>query len=618
MRFMDRPLVDRPLSFLRTLLLLVVALTAACSNRRTATLTAGDMSVRLSENGAVLAISKGEAIRETAAPGPAGTLTIGNRSYPLLKAIQSAPVEGGRRWTYAVPEAALRMEIIARLEAGPEAVVFSREINLRSDRPLDQDLTVKISLIPLTLSAETWLPLKNGAGVPLGAAEEAAYQFAGVHPSNALVLAIPMVSAPGGPLTERCTVATDPYFTTRFMKDAVAWTYPRAVGLEHNPEKRSVALIFHPGDAEAALSRFFETALKGIPPGPDWLHDIAMVDYDFMASGGRGWFEDIDALTAALPEADRSQVLLCNHGWYDYVGRYSYNTATGKLDPEWTAFANAPRAKNTAPSAVPVAMSLQKMHDRMAYAKTRGFRVGLYFGDGMNAGDGLPDIYRPDRVLFWGGWEGPDTIGKTYCQNPLHPDVRKFFLGYLEALLEEFGPDIDALVWDETFHVDSGSLGSKVLPGYADRAMMTLVRDLTLRVDEYNRRTGRQVAFMASDCIGILGWLDKAPYALVSDGTYQDSRCLPEGWSYGIFPNYRNVLWSCNWDPVKHFDYTEFGVRNYQAPVAISNGGETDQGFARMSPAMKLKILDLFRWRKQFRTRLHWFEKLPVFDAGKK
>ena len=59
----------------------------------------------------------------------------------------------------------------------------------------------------------------------------------------------------------------------------------------------------------------------------------------------------------------------------------------------------------------------------------------------------------------------------------------------------------------------------------------------------------------------------------------------PRAWSYGTFPNFRNVLWSCNWEPVTHWDYTEFGVRNYQTAVAISNGWGDYCGFAATSIA---------------------------------
>jgi len=139
---------------------------------------------------------------------------------------------------------------------------------------------------------------------------------------------------------------------------------------------------------------------------------------------------------------------------------------------------------------------------------------------------------------------------------------------------------------------------------------------ITAEVRSFNRSSGRQVAFMASDCIGVFNWVTKPPYALVADGTYQDTHCAPEAWSYGIFPNFRNVLWSCNWEPVTHWDYTEFGARNYQTAVAISNGWGDYCGFAAMSPAMKQKVLRLFDWHKKFPTRFKAFDKLPVYKGN--
>lgn len=594
---------------------LFLAFGTACSDRGTEAIVLGDHAVTISRGGAVLSLTGPEGTLKAPKHDAAGLLLYGGGSFPLSNPIRTRMDDGGILYKYEVKGTPLRVEILYHLGQGREAVIFGREITIEADRKLEHDLTVRITLGPVGLGDETWLPLKNGVGARLGTAMEAAYKFAGPPPPGDIALAIPMVSALAPPLTERCTIVTDPYYSTVFRRDAVEWTYSRTVGLEDNSEKRFLSAVLHQGDPDVALRQFFDVALEDVPPGPEWLHEIAMVDYDFLGNGGRGWFHDIDALESVIAREDRHKVLLCCHGWYDYVGRYCYDAAKGTLDREWTAFANAPNVKNKSPQAVPLPMSLDKVRKRLAYAKSRGFRVGLYFGDGLNAGDGLADVYRPDRVLFWGGWQGPDTNGKTYCQNPLHPDVRAFFKGYLDALLREFGPYIDALPWDETFHVDSGSLGSEKYPGYADRAMMTLVRDLTSRVHDHNGKTGRQIAFLASDCIGILGWVNKAPYALVADGTFQDSRCLPIGWSYGIFPNYRNVLWSCNWEPEARFDYTEFGVRNYQAPVAIANGDESDQGLANMPPRMKKKIIDLFNWRKQFRTNLKWFSELPVFSG---
>ncbi len=601
----------------------------------------------------------------------AGEILLGDKSFPLAAPSAVAELPDGLRFGYELPTTpALRVELLYRLTQNGKSACLEREITLIAQpssaaqsakasvgqlspslAKFDSDLTVRLPLAPIRLTPETWLPLKDGTGKPLSVSSDhrAAYRFAGALRLSGVPLAIPIISLDAGPLTSakptvapaaipsavppataasapapsvppasastRITVLTDPYFSTLFSEDAVEWTYPKAVGLEKGRETRALSTVFHSGTSDDALAEFFARALPDVPPGPAWLHDIAMVDYDYLSDGGRGWFRDIDALAAALPAADRSKVLLCLHGWYDFVGRYSFDRASKTFDRAWTAFSNYPNVKKDFPNSVPVALTLERMHERLAYARSRGFRVALYFADGMNAGEGLPDIYAPERVLYRGGWQGPDTKGKTFCQNPLRPEVYGFFLDYTKALLGEYGGELDALVWDETFHVPEGSLGTDACPGYADRAMMRLVRDITAEVRAFSRRSGRELAFMASDCIGVFNWVTKPPYALVADGTYQDTHCAPEAWSYGIFPNLRNVLWSCNWEPVTHFDYTEFGARAYQTPVAISNGWGDDIGFAEMSPAMKRKVLDLFEWRKRFPTRLRWSEALPVYEG---
>jgi hypothetical protein len=469
--------------------------------------------------------------------------------------------------------------------------------------------------------------LIDGTGAELGANGAAAFRFAGGVPGGGASLALPLVSVPAPDRHGRILIATDPYFSAVFRSSTIEWTYLAKAGL--GTEDRTVLVAAHPGSIEDSLDCFFRAVLPGVTPGPAWLHRIALVDFDYLSDGGRGWFHDIDALTGALPRRDRNQALLCLHGWYDFLGRYCFDSRTGKLDHEWTAFSNYAAAQK-APAlgtiggvqvnvgfanCKPVKMSLADLHRRLRYARSRGFRTGLYFADGLNAGDGLPD-FEPSRVLHWGGWQGPDSKGKSYIQNPLHPRVRAFFLDYTKALLLEFGADIDALVWDETFHVPCGTLGAGAWPGYADQAMMRLVRDTTLLVQDYNRRNGRQIALLTSDCLGAAyGDAIKAPYALVSHGTYQDSWCQPRAWSYGIFANYRNVLWSCCWWPVSKWPWVEFGAREYQAPVAISNGWGDDKGFSELTPAQQTRVVELFNWRKQRSTRLKWFARLPPEPA---
>jgi hypothetical protein len=283
----------------------------------------------------------------------------------------------------------------------------------------------------------------------------------------------------------------------------------------------------------------------------------------------------------------------------------------------------------------PVPMSLADMHRRIRYAKERGFRVGIYYADGTNACDSMKETYDPSKVLHWGGWEGPDTTGKVYAQNPLHPEVREFYLRYIHALLEEYGKEVDGFIWDETYvvHNEVGPVppGTGLGPappgaavgarrrlaptpnpaklGYPSRGMMTLMKEVAAAVARYNP----ELAFLASDVIGAWYVYEQAvPYCLVAHGTYQDSACTPAAWSYGLFPNYRNVLWSCNWAPVRRFELTRYAVETFQAPVAISNGafGE-DIGFGDMDAALQQKFLDLFNKRKRERMEISWITEEP-------
>ena len=106
-----------------------------------------------------------------------------------------------------------------------------------------------------------------------------------------------------------------------------------------------------------------------------------------------------------------------------------------------------------------------------------------------------------------------------------------------------------------------------------------------------------QKVFLASDCIGVFGWNDVPGYAMVADGTYQDTHCDSVAWSYGLFPNWRNTLWSCNWADITGFHLTRWGVRTFGVPVAISNGWGDDCGPSEWSPRQRDAFLRLFRER---------------------
>lgn len=55
----------------------------------------------------------------------------------------------------------------------------------------------------------------------------------------------------------------------------------------------------------------------------------------------------------------------------------------------------------------------------------------------------------------------------------------------------------------------------------------------------------------------------------------------------------------------------QWGVREYQAPVAISNGWGNDKGFSELTADQQERVLELFAWRKGHPTRLKWFVSLP-------
>ncbi len=375
------------------------------------------------------------------------------------------------------------------------------------------------------------------------------------------------------------------------------------------PLKRTYWSIFQAGGPEEALAAWYATALADVPPGPAWIHAVGWQHYDYLSHGGKGWFDDLDAIEKYVPKADRGKIVFALHGWYDLLGRYTFDAATQRLDDTWTAFPNAAAMQGKGfPTSEPVPMSKAEMHRRIRYAKDRGVRVVLYFADGLTACEGA-GRFSEDRVLAWGGWNGPDTVGRPYTQDPMNPEVYGWYTQYLRALLAEYGREMDGLVWDETFMIRAQTQRSATAakPAYLAPTMMRLVKELTQITTAYNKN----IAFLASDCIGVTGdeksrWLDVPPYAVMAHGCYQDSGSRPSVWPYGIFPNFRNVLWSCNWSAVKNWDWTMFGVKHYGTPVATSNGWMDDQGLAALPEAQRVMTLQLFADRKEQPQRLHW------------
>ncbi len=138
--------------------------------------------------------------------------------------------------------------------------------------------------------------------------------------------------------------------------------------------------------------------------------------------------------------------------------------------------------------------------------------------------------------------------------------------------------------------------------------MMALVKALTRQVHAFDP----QKVFLASDCTGAYGWNTVPGYAMMADGTYQDSHCDSAAWSYGLFPNWRNTLWSCNWFDISDFQRTRWGVEKFGAPVAISNGWGDDCGPSEWTPRERDAFLRLFHERLRMKKPVRFLTEDPA------
>ena len=481
--------------------------------------------------------------------------------------------------------------------------------------PLTNDIEVEIPFaLPVdprrsASSLGSWLglsatcPLKNGwaRSFPLSAEATCVEYRLGsfITGKETPDLALPLVQVQGQ--GSAAAIFADPMFSTLFslrsgagqIEGTLRFRYAASKVPLSAPETRHFAIWLpaNKGTAKtfpAAVDAWFRLMLPDVPPGPKWLHDIAMVDYDFLSDDGQGWERDLRALASWLKPAERRRVALCLHGWYDALGSYCYDAQAHSMKQEWVAFERTRKVRFTQ----------AELKRRLRLARDLGFHVLLYFGDGLAADSGVPGYrddwaYRDAKGNKITGWQGPDTFGPTYMLNPAHPEVFSWFTNYMAALLQTYGAETDGFVWDETFHARLGQIAAAPQPAYCDRAMMALVKALTRQVHLFDP----QKVFLASDCIGVFGWNDVPGYAMVADGTYQDTHCDSVAWSYGLFPNWRNTLWSCNWTDVTDFHLTRWGVQTFGVPVAISNGWGDDCGPSEWSPRQRDAFLRLFRER---------------------
>jgi hypothetical protein len=389
-------------------------------------------------------------------------------------------------------------------------------------------------------------------------------------------------------------IACDPYAGTQFYglrrkgKDGgvtvtVSHTYAGSI-VPVTKESRCLVLKVHRKGADGIINTFYATATE-IAPAPAWTHAIAANYYDYFSQGGKGWFANIQKLAEVFPDrGQRGKIVCCLHGWYDVDGTYTFDYGKNALADSWVVFKKYPVDKHD-------------IHRRIKFATDLGFRVVMYFADGMNC-TGVPnDIRREQAFVDVGGrtrsgWTGPDGGGGKFL-DPSSTLVQKWYLAYLQALLKEYGNEVSGFVFDETNYFLAGDVSyrDKEHPAYADRAMMSLIRDLSLAVQQ-GRKTNPDLVFLEGS---------HYIYGLVTHGSYTDFPAFP------LMINYRNNSWQTYW--------ATSGIRNlhghyrsdmnidypYGFDISLSDGwsdkGSPPIGPARMSADVLAEVAERFERR---------------------
>jgi len=348
-------------------------------------------------------------------------------------------------------------------------------------------------------------------------------------------------------------------------------------------EKHKTVLSFT-NSKEQHISSFYNT-IPEIKSGSDWIKQIAIAYYDYLGDDGNAWYNDIDKMVKVFPKEYLDKIVLCLHGWYNNTGYYCYDSGSGELLNSWEAFANPSKNAPRNPPKKPVKMSKEEMHKRINYAKSKGFRVILYYADATNS-TGLPDYFKGQEFVYPNGkthpgWEGPCGGGTTV--DITSKIVQNWYKGYMKALLKEFGTEVDGFVWDESLYFMAGDIScrEKENPQYADRAMMKTMSELTQIVNSFNPNL-------------VLMEGSHYYYGIVANGSFTDYPGLP------TMINYRNASWTCAWhNPGIRNVQTSYRTRKdikypYGLEIGLSNGEGTDIGPSEMDEKVLLEVRDYF------------------------
>jgi hypothetical protein len=421
-----------------------------------------------------------------------------------------------------------------------------------------------------------------------------------------------LASGTGGPNgSVVITVTCDPYFMTNFdlgyaaNQSDFAWALNCAdenvgcFGASEPTLRRSFfTAIATDGDAslDARMQRLYATALAHVPAAPSWTKEIAITDYDYFSPlppSPNGFDADMDALAAAIPLERRNTVAVCVHGWYGLIGQYTLSTmnSTQLLD-SWVVFPDGANYVNpvTKQPMGPIPMTKSLIHARIDKARSLGFRTLLYFSDGINSCEGVPFWREQSELTTYAGtapWKGPDSTGRLFVRNPLHPSTITQVTNYVAGLLDEYGSSIDGLVWDETFEMAHNQVGvAGSAPGYASLGMLRLIESVARQL--HASPACKECVLLVAGCM----FAASIPSALVTDGTYEDVGLNTAAAPYGTLPNYRNALWECGWDDVSARG-NEAVMARFNIPVGVSNGWGDFRGFANLTSDVQAYFVGL-------------------------
>ena len=394
------------------------------------------------------------------------------------------------------------------------------------------------------------------------------------------------------------SIATDPFYgmqATASLEDAHTLlereTVYRGAVVPFGRQQRVAVLEWTDRGADGIFGSFYRT-IPEIEPCAPWARNVAMGYYDYNGDDGRGWYSDLTKLAELIPQQDRDKVACCLHGWYDRLGFYCYDQQTDTLADIWTAFDNG------YPGRQPIRMSKTEMHRKIAFAKSLGFRVVLYYADCTNitaakvedswcGKDFRKYLYTNKAGKQPAGWTGP--CGGGLQLDISLPEVRKWYTNYFKALLREYGAEVDGYVLDESNYFSAGALCLRDgrPPAYGDQEQMRFIHDLTVVLQEHRRRNPDLCLFEGSHYL----------YGLVTHGSFTDFEGIP------LVVNYRNTSIQCCWeDPGIRNVHCRFRTDpNYRYPygldIGLSNGCGSDMGPSEMPATQLAEVIAHFEKR---------------------